>query len=284
VRESGSRYPTPHAPVGRVHAPVASTTPACSAPFKEALGPSSELSLWPRAGVPVTRVVPRPADVLWTIPVELGFYVLVPIVFAPRLVQHRLVGIVVAASFLASVVLAYYAAPALHGRGTPAMGLLHATAAPYFWIFLAGAAAALYWRSISRFFDGRVLWWLLAYAAICEADWLIKGTMMFQYRAPDALTVPRALILAGVVVSLAHSFPALSRWLRGVDLSYGLYLFHLPLIYGLHFAGFGGSIWLVILSLVAALALAAFSWVVVEKPALSLKPGSASSRVPRRFR
>lgn len=94
---------------------------------------------------------------------------------------------------------------------------------------------------------------------------------MSLYRMPDQLTAPRALIVAGLVIALAHSYPRLSQWMRGVDLSYGLYLFHLPLPFGLHYAGIGGSLWLVAVSLVVAFALAGVSWVLVESPALALK-------------
>ena len=78
-------------------------------------------------------------------------------------------------------------------------------------------------------------------------------------------------LIESCVISFAHSWVGLSKPLHGVDLSYGLYLFHLPLPFGLHYAGIGGSYWYVLLSLVVAFALAAFSWFVVEKPALGLK-------------
>ena len=57
----------------------------------------------------------------------------------------------------------------------------------------------------------------------------------------------------------------------GVDLSYGLYLFHLPFPFGMYYAGKGGSLWYVAASMVIAFALAALSWFLVERPALRLK-------------
>ncbi len=213
-----------------------------------------------------------PADVLWTIPVELGFYVLVPIVFARVLVRRGWAGPLAVILAATSVAIAYHAGPLLRDHGNlNTTGMLHSSPGPYFWLFLAGGLVALYWDRVSALFAGTVWWWVLAYAAAAGVNWLVKGTINLPYRIPDELTVPRALILAGLVIALAHSYPRLSQWMRGVDLSYGLYLFHLPLPFGLHYAGIGGSLWLVAGSLVVAFVLAALSWVLVESPALALK-------------
>lgn len=213
-----------------------------------------------------------PADVLWTIPVELSFYLLVPIVFARALVTRGWSGPLAVMLLFVSVAVAYYGGPLLRDHGNlNTTGMLHSSPGPYFWLFVSGGLAALYWRRIAPLFEGRAAWWALAYAAAATVNWAVKGTIALPYRIPDGLTVPRGLLLAGLVVAVAHSSPWLSRWMRGVDLSYGLYLFHLPLPFGLYYAGITGSIWLVALSLAVAFVLAALSWFLVEAPALSLK-------------
>ena len=213
-----------------------------------------------------------PADVLWTIPVELGFYLLVPMVFARSLIRRGLVGPVMALGFCASVAAAYIAGPLLRDHGElNTTGMIHSSPAPYFWLFLAGGAAAFYWMKVAALFEGRAVWWLLAYAAASAINWQVSGTVNLTYRIPGLLTIPRALILAGLVLSLAHSWVWISQWMRGVDLSYGLYLYHLPFPFGLYYAGIGGSVWYVAASMVIAFALAALSWFLVEKPALGLK-------------
>ena len=220
-----------------------------------------------------------PADVLWTIPVELGFYLLVPLVFAKWIVRRKLVVPVVAAAFAASVVAAFIAGPLLRDHGNlNSTGMIHSSPLPYFWLFLSGAVATFYWDKAKWLFDGTILWWLAGYAAITAVKWLVVGNVDLTYRMPDAFTVPRGLVMAGCVTSFAHSWVWISKWMRGVDLSYGLYLFHLPLPFGLHYAGIGGSYWYVALSIVVAFALAAFSWFVVEKPALGLKRVNLRSR------
>ena len=175
--------------------------------------------------------------------------------------------------FCASVVVAYIAGPLLRDHGElNTTGMLHSSPAPYFWLFLAGGAVSFYWTRLEPLFQGKAVWWFLAFGLATAINWQLAGSVALPYRIPDALTIPRALILAGAVVSFAHSWTWISSWMRGVDLSYGLYLFHLPFPFGLYYAGIGGSLWYVAASMAIAFALAALSWFLVEKPALGLKP------------
>jgi peptidoglycan/LPS O-acetylase OafA/YrhL len=213
-----------------------------------------------------------PADVLWTIPVEVGFYLLVPIVFAPALVRRGWAAPLAILLFSVSVGIAYYAGPLLRDYGNlNSTGMLHSSPGPYFWLFVAGGLVAFFWPRVSWLFEGQIGWWLAVCVVASFANWSLKGTIALPYRTPDELTVPRGLILVGLVIALAHSYTLLSRWMRGVDLSYGLYLFHLPFPFGLYYAGIGGEAWLVVASLAIAFALAGLSWVLVERPALALK-------------
>jgi len=213
-----------------------------------------------------------PDDVLWTIPAELGFYLLVPMIFARWIVRRRLLAPVLAVAFAASVWVAFKAGPLLRDHGNlNTTGMLHASPLPYFWLFAAGAATSFYWEQVRGLFERKALWWLALYGIGAAVKWLAVGSADLTYRIPDAFTIPRGLLLAGLVISFAHSWVWLSRRMRGVDLSYGLYLFHLPLPYGLYCAGIGGSLWYVAASLVVAFVLAAFSWFLVEKPALGMK-------------
>jgi peptidoglycan/LPS O-acetylase OafA/YrhL len=81
-----------------------------------------------------------------------------------------------------------------------------------------------------------------------------------------------ALANGAACLAFAYSFPGLAaRWLRGSDLSYGMYLFHLPItnvfvvtgVVGI--PGAGGVF-------VATVVSAFLSWHLVEKRALAFKP------------
>jgi peptidoglycan/LPS O-acetylase OafA/YrhL len=106
---------------------------------------------------------------------------------------------------------------------------------------------------------------------ICaDAWWHHQGTGMTGHVVRD---LPAALGFAAVVAAVAARPPAvLSRApLRGLGtISYGLYLWHLPVLLWLRFEGLmpGGFVvpWLEVTALAALVACA--SWVLVERPAI----------------
>lgn len=210
-----------------------------------------------------------PADVLWTIPVEISFYLLVPLIFFGGRRFSLVFAILLFSGSLLEAVLV--AKPMMLERPNETVtGMLHSSILPYLWIFLTGAIPALCWSQLHHYFVGKVKWWLLATLVLACISFAVDGTTNLPYRTPNALTIIRVLVLAGTVISFAFSCTKASLWLTA-DISYGLYLFHLPLPYGLFCLGIKGDWWLGSLCLVVALLLATASWYLVEKPALRLK-------------
>ncbi|MEQ8176718.1 MAG: acyltransferase [Amphiplicatus sp.] len=213
-----------------------------------------------------------PSGVLWTINAELGFYLLVPIVFLPLWRKLKITWIVVIAFALASLWFAYEVADALRNgvRGN-ALGFMRNQPAPYFWIFLIGASAALFWDRIKGFFIGKFVWWLAAHAALTLVNIYAFNTPVIDYSRMPELGIPRVLALAGFTLSLAHSFPSIGRPFQRFDLSYAIYLYHMLVVWT--FLGFGlaGHWWLWLVVPPIVFAIAAASWFLVEKPAMKLK-------------
>jgi peptidoglycan/LPS O-acetylase OafA/YrhL len=79
------------------------------------------------------------------------------------------------------------------------------------------------------------------------------------------------IVLGCLAISFAYTLPSLSKFLRGIDLSFGVYLYHMPLISTLHFAGLREAAWLWLVVLIGSVLAAAGSWFLVERPALRLK-------------
>jgi peptidoglycan/LPS O-acetylase OafA/YrhL len=214
-----------------------------------------------------------PSGVLWTITVELGFYLLVPIVFAGVLRRRGLVWlaplIFAAASLWAAWInKAWMAAFPSHNT----TGVLQCSPAPYFWIFLIGATLAYSWDQARRFVEGRVWPWLAAYIALSVLDFLLFNQRGPGFSSPGLLTVPRVVLLGITVIAFAHTWTGLARRLRGVDLSYGIYLYHMPFIATLHYGSVVGSTWLWPVVFIVPIVCATLSWFLVERPALRLKP------------
>jgi peptidoglycan/LPS O-acetylase OafA/YrhL len=137
---------------------------------------------------------------------------------------------------------------------------------PYLYWFILGLLLWRHFGIVQAFLRDRVLLWtagyaILAYAPVLfEAEW-IRTTLVYQ--------LARAAGLGMWSLSFALSFRGVShRLLRGLDLSFGLYLFHMLVINSLVELRLGGSSGWLLFTYVATGALALMSWTLVERPAL----------------
>jgi peptidoglycan/LPS O-acetylase OafA/YrhL len=200
-----------------------------------------------------------PNGVIWTIPVELTFYLAVPVIFALR---RLALWIALVALTMSSVGLAL--------AEKWEAGLL-----PYLWIFLIGAVINLQWSRLTRLLEGTFPIWLALYLA--ESFLVRHFHEQHQFVPPrysnvTLASLPQTLMLAGCVFSFAYSFKSLSaRLLRGVDISYGLYLWHCPIMAILIWLGFKSSISLWPVVIIGVAAASYLSWFLVERRCLSAK-------------
>jgi peptidoglycan/LPS O-acetylase OafA/YrhL len=213
-----------------------------------------------------------PSGVLWTMTAELGFYLLTPIIFGRYLERRGLVPIAIAVAFAASIV-----ASGLLGEWQRAFpnfnttGYLSSGPAPFFWIFLIGAAASYWWASISGFFVDMAARWAIFYAIFCLSEGLIIGLPQIDPMLVNQMTVVNLFVLAGLVISCAYTAPRAARSLHGIDVSYGLYLYHMPFIATLKYAGIVAHWWLWPIVYLVPFCVALLSWFGIERPALRLK-------------
>jgi peptidoglycan/LPS O-acetylase OafA/YrhL len=204
---------------------------------------------------------------MWSLVVEVSFYAVLPLAGWLLVRAARRGWMAVVCAGLAALGLAWSAAGALLAWPETAMSTLP-TFLP---VFACGMAAAVL---AHRRAPSRAAWWALVVAGgalVCaDAVWHHQGTGMTGHVVRD---LPAALGFAAVVAAVAAHPPAvLSRApLRGLGtISYGLYLWHLPVLLWLRFEGLmgGGFVlpWLEVAALTALVAWA--SWVLVERPAL----------------
>lgn len=206
-----------------------------------------------------------PSGVLWTLTVELSFYIALPI-FLMLVERRRTAG--VATIFLAMAG-SLYVAMATAAPFSGAHPYLDLTVERYFWIFGLGIFARLYWDRISSLFVERALLWIGCYA------------ILIWYKGPTGLFAPvtsafeplQMILLAGAIFSVAFSFTGLTARMRidKNDYSYGLYLYHMLVISTFLGAGVVAHWWLWPSVYVLGFSLAAASWFLVERPALRLK-------------
>jgi peptidoglycan/LPS O-acetylase OafA/YrhL len=213
-------------------------------------------------GLPFSGNVPFFAGgVLATIAVELGFYLAVPLMFA-RGIRTRpwLLWSVLACTALASCACQWWQQTALDSDA------ISASIPPYLWVFLLGSAACLLWDRIRICFEGQALPWLASYLMFSYLTSAVPDFKML-----NLLNFISMALLAGVVLSAAYSWPAAARVLRGHDFSYGIYLYHMPVIGALTIAGMSQSWWNWPLVYALTAFVAGLSWFLIERPALRAK-------------
>jgi len=79
-------------------------------------------------------------------------------------------------------------------------------------------------------------------------------------------------LLALFIFSFAYSFPKLGNYLlKKNDVSYGVYIYHIPIVNLFIYFGYVSDMVFVLLVLILTIIVASISWVFIEKPAIKLK-------------
>ncbi len=212
---------------------------------------------------------------LWTIPLELQFYILLPVIYffisamADNEVKKTRVFILV---FLLFTVAAYFILR--YATGTPEKEttfekMLRYTFAPRFFLFLLGVVFQRIKIYESKLVAGKAIYYLIAY-------------FIFQSNVPSTpfFNIIGQLFLGLVTISLAYTLPGLAKKiLKGNDISYGVYIYH-GLVLGvivemniLH-----NPLYILVVLCIAYL-LAYASWNLIEKPFLHKKKTSDHKKV-----
>ena len=209
---------------------------------------------------------------LWTIAVELQCYVLVPVVY-------RLIGRVAPSkrgfdailAFLcinaACINAAYFAIDPAQWN-TMGRKFLGVSFIPWFYMFLLGVMAQRWFVQLRGLVaPPRAPLILAAYVLLCSLT--VDAGLV---RSGNGISPPLFLLLAALVLSCAYSMPKLAGTLLGRnDLSYGIYIYHMPIINLFIFQGLVGMTWHLAAVLGIVFCAAFLSWRFVERPALSRK-------------
>jgi peptidoglycan/LPS O-acetylase OafA/YrhL len=201
---------------------------------------------------------------LWTIPVEISFYVLLPLLTAAvRRLPRRVGTAALIGVFVGSITLwnaLYY-----HRSEGRLIKLLFLTPLPNIHMFMLGVLVQRHYAWVRVALEKRAAYWLVGYLGLMSMIGPNVGHDL-------ALTLIARVALAGLVFAVAFSWRTLSaRILHGNDLSYGLYLYHMLVLNAFVATGISRSPYATPLLFVIAFGLAYLSWRLVERPALQLK-------------
>lgn len=195
---------------------------------------------------------------LWTVSVELQFYMITPLL-AWLLLRWKWLWFPLIALFaLANVAFAALDQESALGK------LAMVTFAPWLYMFLVGAwlstradVTAVIRRVSPVFF--------IAVFALCAAATWAAGLPL----GTNSINPLMFTAMAALIIRLAYAKPELSGILRGVDVSYGIYIYHMPVFNLLLWVGLAGSFAAGAFGFVVVICLAAASWFAIERPALS---------------
>jgi peptidoglycan/LPS O-acetylase OafA/YrhL len=173
----------------------------------------------------------------------------------------------------------------------------------YFWMFTGGMLTCLLyrWPALARVAEKRLLAGFFGVGALVTLVlvFLSSNHMVQQFWKPLIPSLPENLVLNGwarpgtwlflffLLVYGATNYPGSwagrftqLRFLRHMGLlSYSLYLFHFPIIMELQKFGFRGGEGLFVVVFVTSWVVAWFSYILVEKPFLGMKPRPQAMRL-----
>lgn len=213
---------------------------------------------------------------LWTISVELQFYVITPILYIALGRLSR------SAFDLALVVLIilFAAFNIFFHHGIPALGLLDAESmpmklcyisfAPWVYMFFIGVLAQRNFERLRNFTTGVlrlplfvILYFLVSYLTIDVIGFGDAGQKL------DPISY---IALCLCIMSIAYTLPNMANLiLRRNDISYGLYIYHMPVVNLFIYLGYTGRISHQLMAIGCSLVLASLSWFLIERPAMKLK-------------
>ena len=207
---------------------------------------------------------------LWTIPVELQFYFLLPVLYwlTRKEAKYRTTHFCLAwLAFVAIALAARFMFPSLdEAQDASTLGkFVRYSFLPHFFLFMTGVVLQRLKVHESTWIAGKGIYWLAAYVAF---HWALPT-------APATYVLAK-LLLAVAAVSVAYTAPSLSqRILRGNDISYGVYIYHGLLINLFVELGLAGGAECLILA-ACTFVVAYLSWVGIERPFLRKKKQTIS--------
>lgn len=200
---------------------------------------------------------------LWTITVELQFYILLPIIYLTFLKVGSTSKILwLIGAFV--VVNVFYDYLHTDFNENIIFKLFHVSFAPWFFMFLTGVLFQKKFSYLYRILSGKFVYLFILYVLIS----FLAKPLNADYG--NSLNPIVFFLLSCLIFSAAYSPVMLSNKLIGsTDISYGTYLYHMPIINFFLYMGFPKDYSLSALIFALTIAVSIASWFLIEKPSLN---------------
>lgn len=208
---------------------------------------------------------------LWTIPIELQFYVALPVMYAAcriKKVKDNSLGIGLIATFTIFLIVSqvFFSFRDTHSEELW-FKLINCSMVPHYWLFVLGVMFQRVFARIRWLFDGKFHVWLVVHLGVV----LIANAL----HLPAASNIPHPIVgisLACTAMAAAFTLKTASdKILKGQDLSYGVYIYHMIIVNAMVSCGMIGQNWHLVFLFLTTIAIAGLSWRIIEVPAIKLK-------------
>ena len=196
---------------------------------------------------------------LWTIPIELQFYILLPLCY-------RLIPKTKAQYGFYALLLIFIILNVVYGLNnlSPLISkLLRYSFIPHFYLFLLGIILQRLQLFKSKFIYNKALYWISVY--------LVFSLLLPQFIHPVFFLVLKNILLAFCIISMAYTLPTIAlKLLRTNDISYGIYIYHgliLTVMVQLKLVAYENLYLIIGITYVIAW----LSWICIEKPFIKRK-------------
>ena len=215
--------------------------------------------------------VGTPNGSLWTIPVEIQFYIIIPIIYYVFSKFKKLwIPFVIVFLFSVAVNMLVYSYKLEGESMIEKLGSVFII--PYLYYFLIGVFFKKYWSKVSVLFRDKFWGWLFSYFLFIVFFHYYMKFDTTSYWISSPVNVFADIILAGLTLSFSFSFVGIGdKILRGNDISYGLYIYHMLVVNFLVQRNFVGREIYLLVVIVVTILLAILSWIFIEKKALKSK-------------
>ncbi|WP_156189003.1 acyltransferase family protein [Acinetobacter indicus] len=211
--------------------------------------------------------VGTPNGSLWTIAVEVQYYILVPVIF---LIMRKMKNWVVLLTLVTASILANFSLNLMPENIIQKLAFV--SIVPYLFNFLIGSIFYIFWNKLGKLVQNNFIKWALAYAVFVLIFDVVFEFNLTSYHITNIFQPISMVILSCLVLSFAFSINTLSeRFLKHNDISYGIYIYHMLVVNTLVTLGYIRDVKYLIFTFAITVILGYISWIFIEKPVLSLK-------------